>query len=70
LKGTAGEYIRVDRARCLSCAACAAVCPTEALALEGLFLRYDREKCVRCGECVPLCPRGALLPDRAEREAP
>lgn len=70
MKGTLDAYLRIDRARCLSCAACAAVCPAEALLLDGLRLRFDREKCVRCGECLSFCPRAALLPAAPDREAP
>jgi len=66
----AADFLRIDRDRCLSCGACVAVCPAEALLLEGLHLRFDREECVRCGECLSICPRAALLPGAPDREAP
>ena len=67
--GTAPAFLRIDQDRCLSCGACVAVCPAEALLLEGLDLRFDREACVRCGECFSICPRAALVSAAPDREA-
>ena len=41
---------------CISCGACAAECPTEAIT-EG-YKKYviDAEKCVDCGTCAGVCP--------------
>lgn len=46
---------------CTGCAACANICPVDAIAMkpdsEG-FLRpiIDKEKCVGCGKCAAICP--------------
>lgn len=49
-------------ARCVSCGACAQVCP------EGLHIVSDgrhrfenRERCVQCGQCVQKCPSAAMM---------
>ncbi|MDA8146800.1 MAG: 4Fe-4S binding protein [Thermaerobacter sp.] len=47
---------------CRHCAdaPCVAVCPTQALARDGLGLvRLERERCIGCGECLFVCPFGA-----------
>jgi Ni,Fe-hydrogenase III small subunit/formate hydrogenlyase subunit 6/NADH:ubiquinone oxidoreductase subunit I len=55
----------LDPARCRGHAACAAVCPSGAIAVpdrgaEGWSWRLDRARCVGCGACVEACPTGAL----------
>lgn len=40
------------------CEACAAVCPTAAIALNPL--RIDLGRCVLCGDCEPVCPSEKL----------
>ncbi|MBN1825439.1 MAG: 4Fe-4S binding protein [Candidatus Eisenbacteria bacterium] len=66
----ANAYLRIDGGLCLSCAACVAVCPTEALLLERLVLRYDPAACVRCGECAAVCPVAAIRIAAPDRESP
>ena len=55
-------FLRIDRERCVSCAACVAVCPPEALLLHGLELAFVDEACIACAECFRICPTAALLP--------
>lgn len=44
---------------CISCGACAGVCPVEAITEgEGKFV-IDPEKCISCGACAGVCPVGA-----------
>lgn len=53
---------RYLRGRCVDCGACAAHCPTGALAIGApdWELRYDDSVCAGCGACFAACPRGAL----------
>ncbi len=52
----------LDPARCgAGCAACAEVCPTEAvLGAGGPDLRIDLGRCTFCGLCQEACPEGAV----------
>ncbi len=54
------DYIRIDRGRCLDCAACVGICPPSALIMEGLRLVFSQETCVECDDCVLFCPAAAL----------
>ena len=79
-KDDTGEFITVDRAKCIKCGRCVAgdncTVVNEAL---GFSHRGDHTKivfdsdlpmgsssCVQCGECVQLCPTGALVDKRAK----
>jgi Ni,Fe-hydrogenase III small subunit/NAD-dependent dihydropyrimidine dehydrogenase PreA subunit len=57
-----GGALRVDGALCAeSCAACAPVCPTEAITrTEGQPVALDLGRCLFCGACVAVCPSGAI----------
>ena len=47
-------YIISDE--CISCGACQAECPTDAISEgDGKFV-IDAEKCVECGACAGACP--------------
>ena len=50
----------VDDERCFGCAACIAVCPLDALELEGILAVVTEEKCTHCDLCIPVCPVNAL----------
>ena len=50
----------VDEERCFGCAACIAVCPLDALELEGILAIIIEEKCTHCDLCIPVCPVNAL----------
>ena len=50
----------VDDDRCYGCAACIALCPVDALTLEGLLAIVDEPTCTHCNHCIPACPVFAL----------
>ena len=50
----------VDDERCFGCAACIAVCPLDALELEGILAIVTEDKCTHCDHCIPVCPVNAL----------
>lgn len=54
--------IRLDPDKCLSCSACTAICPTQALAVnpETWEVDLDHDKCVLCESCVAVCPYRAI----------
>jgi len=51
------ENIRKDEDRCVHCGACTAVCPTDALFVDGADKKVvlDHDKCTACGNCVKVC---------------
>ena len=59
----------VDEDRCFGCAACVALCPVNALVLEGLLAIVDEPKCTHCEHCIPACPVHALSLVNEERNA-
>ena len=50
----------VDDDRCFGCAACVALCPVDALTLQGLLVFVDEPRCTHCKLCIPSCPVFAL----------
>ena len=60
MKETSSET-RIDRGRCIVCGACSAVCPSEALIIEGMTLELFPERCRPCGQAAIVCPTGALV---------
>ncbi len=54
------HVFEVDEDRCFGCAACVALCPVDALVLEGLLAIVDEPKCTHCEHCIPACPVHAL----------
>ena len=45
---------------CISCGACAAECPQEAISEgDGKFV-IDADQCVECGPCAGACPIEAI----------
>lgn len=50
----------VNDDRCFGCAACVALCPVDALRLEGLLAIVEEPKCTHCKLCIPECPVHAL----------
>lgn len=51
----------VDVSKCPDgCRACADICPTEAISLDGSGPRIDLGRCLFCPDCVEACPEGAI----------
>ena len=48
---------------CISCMACAQICPTEAItqAPKGDKYTVDPEKCIFCQACIGMCPVSAII---------
>jgi ferredoxin len=56
------QDIRRNEERCTYCGACLAVCPTDALSLEGEsgVVTFRGEECVACELCIKACPPRAM----------
>lgn len=52
-------YVITDE--CVSCGACAAQCPVEAIAEGAEHFEIDPETCVECGACAAQCPVDAIV---------
>jgi len=46
---------------CISCGACAAECPVEAISEGDEIYVIDPDTCTDCGSCVEVCPTEAIL---------
>lgn len=46
--------------KCISCGACEAECPTEAISAGDTQYNIDAEKCIDCGSCESVCPSDAI----------
>jgi ferredoxin len=51
--------VKVDKATCTGCAACASACPVEAIKVAEKA-EVNEETCIDCGTCVDECPVQAL----------
>jgi L-aspartate semialdehyde sulfurtransferase ferredoxin len=57
------KLIEVDAEKCVSCGACVALCPVEAITIdEDAEIIFNKEKCVgsTCSVCVDACPARAI----------
>ena len=48
---------------CISCGACAADCPVEAISEGDVIYVIDADACIDCGACAGSCPVGAPVED-------
>jgi len=46
---------------CISCGACAAECPTDAISEGDNIYVIDADKCIDCGACANACPVDACV---------
>jgi len=51
---------RSDEKKCAWCGGCVAVCPTNAITLQGRGIEVD-DNCNGCGICLWFCPVGAMV---------
>jgi len=52
--------LRIIPEKCIACGACEAVCPFDAIHVEGDVAVIDYDKCTVCRKCVPECPTSCL----------
>ena len=48
---------------CISCGACAAQCPVDAISEGDDIFVIDGETCISCGDCAEVCPVEAIDAD-------
>ncbi|HFL3828416.1 TPA: DUF362 domain-containing protein [Clostridioides difficile] len=48
---------------CISCGACEAECPVEAISAGDDRYVIDADKCIDCGACANVCPVDAPQPE-------
>lgn len=44
---------------CISCGACQAACPVEAISQGETKYEINADTCISCGSCAEVCPVGA-----------
>lgn len=59
-RGIDALYLRVDRAACDACGACAVVCLDQAIEMKAGGPEVDHDQCAACGACCSICAREAL----------
>lgn len=45
---------------CISCGACAAQCPVDAISEGDTHYVIDADTCISCGGCADTCPMSAI----------
>lgn len=50
---------KIDADTCISCGACAADCPVDAISEGDAAYVIDADTCIECGACAATCPVGA-----------
>lgn len=48
---------------CISCGACEAECPVDAISAGDDKYVIDAETCIECGACANVCPVDAPIPE-------
>lgn len=52
----------INSAECISCGACADICPTQAIVQRSGTYIVQQNLCIGCGACAPECPVEAISP--------
>ena len=53
--------MKVKKDKCLSCGACASMCPVNAISMKSGKAEIDKKKCIKCGTCMQICPVNAII---------
>ena len=48
---------------CISCGACAAECPNDAITQGEETYKINPDECISCGACAGICPTEAISED-------
>ncbi|HEX2949026.1 MAG TPA: methyl-accepting chemotaxis protein [Armatimonadota bacterium] len=57
------KIIEIDKAKCVNCHACIAVCPVKYCNdASGDHVSIIADRCIGCGECLKACVHGARIP--------
>ncbi len=59
---------RIDGASCISCGACVAECPVDAIHQKDNAYVIDAAVCTSCGSCVDVCPVDCISPEMEEQQ--
>lgn len=51
---------KVNKAKCISCGACIAQCPNQAIDWKDNKAFINPKKCKKCGTCISVCPVQAI----------
>ena len=53
--------MKIDKAKCIACGTCVAICPVAAITYDNDGKAViDQEKCIKCGACKASCPVNAI----------
>ena len=55
---------------CISCGACAAECPVEAISEGDGKYEINPDLCIECGNCAEVCPMGAPKAEKVRNMLP
>lgn len=50
----------VNEKKCITCGACVAICPNQAISIVNGKAQINPKKCVKCGNCAQFCPVSAI----------
>ena len=60
--GNTGEFIRVNRDKCVGCGECARFCPRNVWQPKGnIYEPVNLGSCVECGACWNICEYNAVI---------
>lgn len=59
----------VDETKCITCGACVAICPVEAIKIVNGKAKIDPKKCIACGSCERFCPVGAIKISKPDKKS-